>query len=86
MENKPKRRGGKRPGTGPKAKYILAHETGVEMTTLSVRIRTDIAEQIHDAALAQGVSQAEYVMRKCSPQWMATLDAWRASQGKEKSN
>ena len=58
----------------------MPHEKGVEMTRISLRIRTDIAEQIHHEAAALGISQDEYVMRKCSPDWMATLAAWRESQ------
>jgi hypothetical protein len=81
QQAKPKPRGMQ---GGRKPKFILPHETGVEMTRVSWRIRTDIAEQIHDEAAALGISQDEYIMRKCSPAWMATLDAWRASQSANK--
>lgn len=64
---------------GRKAKYIRPGE-GVEMTKMTFRIRTDIAEQIVDTASAEGMSKDEWLMRKVSPQWMATLDAWHASQ------
>lgn len=64
---------------GRKAKYIRPGE-GVEMTKMTFRIRTDIAEQIVDTAAAEGMSKDEWLMRKVSPQWMATLDAWHASQ------
>ncbi len=74
-KNNPKPRG-KQGGRRPK--YILPHETCVEMTNITVRIRTDIAEQITYEAARSGMSRDEYIMRKCSPQWMATLDAYRA--------
>lgn len=64
---------------GRKPKYIRPGE-GVEMTKMTFRIRTDIAEMIVDAATAQGISKDEWLMRKVSPQWMATLDAWHAAQ------
>lgn len=75
-ETKPKPRGLQ---GGRKAKYIRPGE-GVEMTKMTFRIRTDIAEQIVDTAAAEGMSKDEWLMRKVSPQWMATLDAWHASQ------
>ena len=64
---------------GRKAKYIRPGE-GVEMTKMTFRIRTDIAEQIVDAAAAEDMSKDEWLMRKVSPEWMAALDAWHASQ------
>ena len=75
-KNTPKPRGMQ---GGRKPKYIRPGE-GVEMTKITFRIRTDIAEMIVDAAVAQGMSKDEWLMRKVSPQWMATLDAWHASQ------
>jgi len=74
--------GGERKGAGPKAKFIRPDEMGVEMTRLSFRIRTDIAEQIVDESSAAGMSKDEWLMRKVSPQWMAILDAWRTAKAK----
>lgn len=74
---KPKPRG--RQG-GRKAKYIRPGEQGVEMIKMTFRIRTDIAEQIVDAAAGAGMSKDEWLMRKVAPRWMAALDAWHASQ------
>ena len=76
QKSKPKPRGLQ---GGRKAKYTRPGEN-VEMTKMTFRIRSDIAEMIVDAATAQGMSKDEWLMRKVSPQWMATLDAWHASQ------
>lgn len=48
------------------------------MTRMTIRIRTDIAEIIHDEAKRLKVSMDEHIMRKCAPQTMAMLDHYQA--------